>query len=466
MKSSRYDGNELRKVLAGIATDRVVCARIASQWKDGGLFDNDWANLVAGWCIKHLAKYDCPPSGQLTDIYQSWANKREVDADTAKGVERFLAFVSEDWAKSDPPSSDYLLDVAGQYFNRVLAKRVVEEAEELLEENHPADAIAAMANINRIELGTGSLIKPSIEYEPWRRAFDVDRNRSMMAFTDGLEKFFGDVLTRGTLWSFMGPDKTGKSFWLLELTYRAIKARCRVAYFEVGDLLEEEVMQRLGQRVLRKPLKPALCKFPTSIKKRIDENNKEKIVVATEDRRFTEELSSSECFRAFRRVCRGHDMMRVSCHPNSSINVTGIRSILSDWQREGWVADVVVIDYADILAPPSGAKDPLDQIDETWKQLRRLSQEFHTLTLTASQSNAGAYNNSGQTLTRKHFSGRKTKLAHVNGMIGINCTDAEKDMGVQRLNWTVRRSGTFREGKSVVVAGCLDVACPAMVSVF
>ncbi|MCK9570207.1 hypothetical protein M0R72_14780 [Candidatus Pacearchaeota archaeon] len=466
MKSSRYDGNELRKVLAGMATDRVVCARIASQWKDGGLFDNDWANLVGGWCVKHLAKYDTPPNGQLTDIYERWANKNDVDANTAKGIERFLGYVSDDWASTDPPSSDYLLDVAGLYFNRVLAGKAIEEATERLEENLPAEAIATMANINRIELGTGSLAKPAEEYEPWRQAFDTDRNRSMMSFSDGLDRFFGDALVRGTLWSFMGPDKTGKSFWLLELAYRAIKARCRVAYFEAGDLMQDEVLQRLGQRVLRRPMKPMLCKFPTSIKKRIDENNKERIVVETKDRRFWEELTPSECFKAFRRVCRGRDMLRVSCYPNSTINVDGLRSVMTDWQREGWVADVMVLDYADILAPPSGTRDPLEQIDETWKQLRRMSQEFHCLLLTASQSNAGAYNNSGQTLTRKHFSGRKTKLAHVNGMIGINCTDAEKDMGVQRLNWTVRRSGTFRESKSVVVAGCLDVACPAMVSIF
>ncbi len=103
-----------------------------------------------------------------------------------------------------------------------------------------------------------------------------------------------------------------------------------------------------------------------------------------------------------------------------------ITSIIWDWEREGWFPDCVVIDYADILAAPTGFRETNDQIDEVWERMRRLSQEIHGLVLTATQSSALAYGGKQKVLTRKHFSGRKTKLAHVTAMFGINITPEEE----------------------------------------
>ena len=167
-------------------------------------------------------------------------------------------------------------------------------------------------------------------------------------------------------------------------------------------------------------------------------------------------------YKAFRRICRGRDVFRLSCHANSSIGVDGITSILRGWQREKWIPDVVVIDYADILAPPFMVRESLDQIDVTWKLLRRMSQEFECLLLTATQSNAASYRAKDSVLTRQNFSGRKTKLAHVSGMLGINVTPDDKKKGIIRLNWVVRREGFFNEIQCVPVAGCFAICSPTM----
>jgi hypothetical protein len=317
-----------------------------------------------------------------------------------------------------------------------------------------------LVSINKIELGNGSLVKPPQDYIPWAQAFDSDRRSPLINYSGGLEKFFGGALSRESLISFMGPDKTGKSFWLLDVAFRAIKARRRVAYFEVGDLMQDEVLLRLGSRASRIPLEPGTIHIPLEI------DSETKQVVDYDERTFTEGLSARHAYKTFRKICRNRDVFRLSCHPNGTISVDGLRQILSDWHRGGWMADVVVIDYADILEPPRGLLDPLVQTDETWKRLRRMSQELHCLVVTASQSNAAAYQDKTSTLGRKHFSGRKTKLAHVNGMIGINYNDEDKKNGVMRLNWVVKRKGKYEESKSVTVAGCLDVAAPAIISVF
>ena len=451
MKQTRYDGSPTRQVLAGMVTDQTVLARISSQWREGGLFDNHQANLVGDWCVNHLRRYGEAPNGQLRGLFDNWAATTKAGEETVRMVERVLEQVSDEHARQDPPpSSDYVLDVAGKLFNRVRLKRVIEEADDDLSHNDVDAAHAKLVEFNRVELGRGALIKPHEDFEVWRQAFDEEASTPLLSYPGRANEFIGSAMVRDALVAVMAPDKTGKSMFLLDAAFRAVKARHRVAYFECGDLSQDEVLRRLGQRAARRPRRPGVLSLPKSVTLQ-GEAELEKVT-------FDEGLSPGAGYKAFRRVCGHKDMFRLCCYPNSSQTVAGISTVLRDWEREGWVADAVVIDYADILAPPVGVRDTLDQIDTVWKHLRRLSQEMHCLVLTASQSSAEAYK--GGVLRRRHFSGRKTKLAHVNGMLGLNVTEEDKNQGVCRINWVVRRDAAYKESRQLPLAGCLGICCP------
>jgi len=462
MKTRRYRGDDLRAVLCGMITDKVVLNRIASQWTPDGLFDSPWANLVGRLCISHLKRYDSPPNGQLRGVFEDWAASHPEATEIVKLVERFLVHLSQEYEHQDsPPSSEFTLDRAGRYFNRVRLQNLLDEATVQLEHNRPDKADELLSKSSRVELGTGSTIKPHADYDVWMRAFEREEEKQLVSYPGKLDSFLGRVMVRGKLIAWMGPDKSGKSYWLLDAAFRAIRNRRRVAFFDVGDMNEDDVLMRLGSRAARLPHRePRGFWYPTSVA--IDPDTK-KTKVDGEDRKPERLLTAPGAFRAYKKACRNRDIFRLRCHPNSTVDVYGIMSVLQDWQREGWVADVVVIDYADILAPPVGIREPLDQIDTTWKQLRRLSQEMYCLVLTATQSNADAYKAKAGMMTRRHFSGRKTKLAHVNGMLGINVTPEEKQVGVTKLNWVVKREGPFTEQQYQIVAGCLAISNPAVV---
>ena len=205
-------------------------------------------------------------------------------------------------------------------------------------------------------------------------------------------------------------------------------------------------------------------RVPTAIE--IDEDSTAPHVEYKE-KTFEQDLDWRTAFKACEEVTRNkirskESFFRLSVHPNSSINVHGIRSILQQWDREGFTADVVIIDYADILAPPSGVADTRDQINATWKALRSLSQARHCLVITATQTDAASYDVA--TISRKNFSEDKRKRAHVTGTFGLNQTATEKELGITRLNWIVLREGRFSESKCVYVAGSLDIANPAIIS--
>ena len=456
MKVESRSGLDIHRVLGGMVTDPIVCGRIAKQWRDDGLFESPWANTVGTWCVKHLQKYGSPPNGQLRTIFDHWASKPNRDEATVDMVERFLAYCSEQFSQEGPYNSDYLTDVAGRYFNRVRMKQTLRQAEEELDDGNLDKAHEILAGMRKVELGEGSLAKTHEDYDMWEASMNTERQRSLIDYPGRMDVALGSRLQPGCLVAFMGPDKCGKSFFLLDAAYRAADNRHRVAYIEAGDMTREDVIVRLGQRAAGRPWRQKRWRVPTGWA----EDGK----AVFEERSQDEALTGAEAFHAFRRRVRGRDLFRLTCHPNSTLSVAGIESMLTDWAVEGWVPEVVVIDYADILAPPEGVRETLDQVDTTWRHLRRLSQRMHCLVLTATQSNAAAYKVGGRMLGRQHFSGRKTKLAHVSGMIGINVGPGDKEQQTCRLNWVVLREGVFYGDKSIRVAGCLAISNPAMVA--
>ena len=450
MKVAKYDGSILRKILASMILDDIVVARISSQWIPGGLFDSRWANLIGQWCCEYSTKYSKAPKSEIRGLFESWASSTNEEDAIITSVEDFIFGVSDEEAVE----KDFVLDLAKDYFNSVRLKNELEAAQNDLERGFVEDAQKRLQRIRQVELGVGSFVEPAKDFSAWAQAFDTEKRESLVRYPGPVGEFFEGHFLRGEFYSFMGPDKTGKTAYLLDFAYRGIREKNRVAFFDTGDSDQNEVMLRLCSRVTRCPEYARECSIPVKWEEECIFEKKE-----------LPSMDPQKGFKMFGKICRTSDAFRLSCHPNTTLSVQGIDDILSDWERQGWRPDILVVDYADILAPPRGVGDPLEQIDETWKQLRKLSQQRHVLLMTATQSNAAAYGNEKGLLSRKNFSGRKTKLAHVNGMIGINVSDEERSTHSGRLNWVVRRKTRNRSRQTYVhIAGCFDLECPIILS--
>jgi len=455
MRTTSYEGTDLRRVLTAIIVDPVVCGRVASQWTSEGLFDVDWANWVGKWCVDYFKKYSVPPNGQLTGIFQSWATETIVAEEVIHAIEKFLQSLSDEHRHEEPATSDYLLDLSGRYFNKVRLEKAIELAKLELDQGKVEEAHSRFSKLHRVELGLGSFVVPLDDLGVWEQSTQQERRKSLVHYPGAVGYFFGDSFQKGTLFSFMACEKCGKTSWLVDFTYRAVRNRNKVAFFEVGDGDQDEFMINLNMRSSGLPEYDGEYEIPTGW------NDEGELETITEK---LEALTSFDGFSSLKRVCKNPHALRVSCYPSSTISVEGIDNVLEDWERDNFLPDIVVIDYADILAPPSGFKDKLDQIDETWKQLRRLSQQRHCLVMTATQASASAYKKKGL-LGPEDFSGRKTKLGHVNGLMGINVSENERKQQIGRLNWIVRRKMRNRNRRNfVTVAGCFDIGNPVMES--
>ena len=467
MRIERREGGDERRILIAMLVDATVLGRIAARWPpQGGLFASQWANTVAGWAVGYHGRYGRAPGPHVRGLFEHWATKHaEVDKKVTETVERFLAGLSEEYeAEKEAINPQYIIDAAGRHFETV---RLHALATGLEADLAAGDAEAAQQRIDdshRLELGGGAGIDILSDTEAVRAAFETHAT-PLVTYPGALGELFGRRLCRGGFVAYEGPEKRGKTYWLLDLAWRAMLQRRRVAFFEVGDLSEADVIMRFAERATKRPQKPDTdpVRVPTAITW-----DGEGIAECTyKVRTFTDELDWRTAVKAFRRVAISQvrseeSYLRLSIHPADSVTVLDIRATVAQWAKAGWVADVIIIDYADILAAPPGLKDSRDQINKTWMQLRAMATEFHNLVATATQTDAQSYD--AHTIGLRHFSNDKRKRAHVTASFGLNATADEKAAGITRVNCLIARQGKYRADISVHCGGSLAIANPVIVS--
>lgn len=462
MRIEKKDGSNERMILIGMIVDSVICGKIVDKW-DKRLFRSKWANIISTWCCTYYKKYNKAPRKQIEHLYRSW-ERRTSDKESAKIVNKFLSAISEEYsALKREINSDYVLDQAEKYFSQIKLERLQEDLESDLLGDDIFKAVSRIRNFDGVRIADEETVHIIQNLKEWDELF-VDDEPSLIKYPGQLGKFFGNQLGRDMFVAFAGPEKRGKSFVLMDVAYRALLQRRKVAFFEAGDMSRSQLKKRFAVRVCGRPFYKGSIDYPKAIRKL----KGKKVSVDVEQRTFSKNMTKTELRQKTRKLCRSRirskdPYIKIRCYPNSTLHTSHIEETLRDWARDGWVADVVVIDYADILDMSYPGIEGRDRIDKTWRELRKISQIFHCLVVTATQTNRESY--SADTITRRHSSEDKRKLAHVTSMYGINQTSEEKKQGVMRFNCVELRDGKYLEEDCVFMAGCLAVGNIAVRSV-
>ncbi len=467
----RKNGNKQRRVLTGMIVDRAALQRIAPRW-DGELFGTKWCNLIGSWCVGFHEKYDKAPGREIESLFEKWSAKTK-DKDTVKLIEKFLSQLSGEYSRlKKETNTQYVVDLAEDYFTEQRLLKLADDIRDDVEAGEKERALLRVQSTDKVDVGVSSGIDVLSDLGTMEQAF-ASKSEPLIFWPGdkllALNNFFADAFERDSFVAILAPEKRGKSWWLQEIGWQAMLQDRRVAIFSVGDLSLFQAMRRLGIRAAGRPLKPTQKDRPLKIPTGIEHNPEERYaVVEHEVREYKSGLDGKIAYAACQDIIKKYKQkqpyLKLSVHPNSSISVKGIENILRDWERGGWHADIIIVDYADILAPMNGSDDSREQINKTWKALRALSQRWHASVVTATQSDADSYNS--DLLDRSNFSEDKRKYAHCTAMFGLNQTDEEKENGLFRLNWLVMRENDFVTTKCVHVAGCIGLARPAIWSTF
>ena len=460
MKVERIRADQERLVLIAMIVSRAVLGPVADRW-ERGLFASSWSNLVGGWAVTHFRKYRKAPGKAITQYFLSWAESGR-DRETVELVESFLGSLSDEWVRiKDSMSPEHLIDVAGQLFEKVRLADLAARISAHLEVGEVDKARSLVDRSRRVEIGMGSATDLLSDPTAMTRAFAYNPE-SLVEYPGAAGNFFGDALCRDGFVGFVSKDKSGKSFWIQDLAWRAVEQGRTVAYFEAGDLSEAQLFRRFAVRATGKTAKLKKYHYP----RELESSGKGDPKVVSEWVTPKEVLSEEEAIAAMEaaRDKYGPDKLRVSCHPNGTLSAAMVETFVETWARDGWYADLVLCDYPDIMAPDDPRDEERDRINKMWMRLRAISQKFHCLVVVVTQGNKDSYED--RILSRSNFSGDKRKNAHVTAMVGINQTDKEKEKGLYRLNWVVARELDFGERKCLWTASCLAIGNPCVHSTF
>lgn len=472
MKVKKYQSTHQRTILTGMILHDGVLERI--QRHLGGertLFDQKWLDIPARWCLDYFAKYGKAPKKVIQSLFVKFAETNK-DEETVKTLEGFLSDLSRDYVSlKKEQNEDYIVDLACDHFRKVRLKRIIEQGEAALENEDLEEAEAQIAGYQKIDFSSSAWKDPFSD-EAIQIVNNKERLEPIVQFKGDLGIFLSNF-KRGKFFSFLAPDKRGKSYWLQEVAYQALRQRRKVLYYILGDMSEEDIYERLHCRVLRRPWeKDKEILIPTRLKpitvdgkQTFDLNVRKETREKLQGDRKSVKLAREKLLK----VTGYHEIsLKVKVDGGHSIPASQIESDVKDFSlKQGWVPDVVVVDYADEIAPEPASKglDLRHQEWEKWRILRRLSLKMHCLVVTASQAASSSYKDKW-VLDRSDFSEDKRKNAIVSGMIGINQNNHEKENGVYRLNWVVCRDGKWTNTKVVWCGGNLDIASPCIISSF
>ena len=499
------DGSVERKLLTGMIVSTEFMEGVVSFY-DPELIETPFVRTVAEWCARYFERYSKAPNIHIKDIFESHADR--MTSPQKDLIADLLASLSDEYERADKTNVHYLLDQAEAYFKTRSLSQLSKEISGHLLEGEVQEAESLLGSYKRIGRPLSLGENPFISAEAMSKAFEHEET-PLFTLPGSLGRMINRELKRDQFLAVMGPEKRGKTWWLNEIALRAAKARCNVALFQIGDMSEDQVTLRLSVRLAGKSNIPHYCQEHESpipdcllnqmgrcqkgnrrkaLAEKIERNELKGLYLSgthTEHKPCTECISDRdfkgsiwykevpevkpltwrEAWKTGNRILgriKGRDF-RLSVHPSDQLSVGGIKGILDNWETfDNFIPDVVVIDYADNLAPEDRREEYRHQQNRTWKLLRGLSQERHCLVVTATQASARAYGK--DLIDMSDYSEDKRKYAHVTAMIGLNQTPDEKKVGLMRINMIVQREGEFFSEHTVKVAQDLRIGRPLLFS--
>lgn len=453
-----------KRILIGFIVSDEFVNKIKNVYNRAYL-TNPASKRIAKWCLDYYEKYKTTPKLHIQDIYDS--KQATLEDEDVEYIETVLAALSDEWDHAkDKFNFKFLLDECAAWFEVRSLLNLSDDVKQKLDINDLEGARNDLQSYKAPVLSSSVYTDPFGDHDAMRTAIQR-RTESLFKLPGYLGKYINSQLYREAFIAFQAPEKAGKSFVLQEIVLRAARNRCNVALFEMGDMSQDDRLCRIGMYVARRPFTREKVEEGTRLKVRIpellyDSEGKPAVKFIEQEKPIlTADEAIKHCKKWERRV--GKDRVRISTHASDTINFQDVNNILLAWkEQDGWVPDVIVLDYMDIAAPERAGTDTRTNTNDTWKAGRRLSQEWHALVLSATQADAKSYGKTSQNL--KNFSEDKRKYAHITAMYSINQTLQEKTQNTYRIGTLLVREGRSQTNKECAIVHCLDLGRPYMYS--
>ncbi len=116
-----------------------------------------------------------------------------------------------------------------------------------------------------------------------------------------------------------------------------------------------------------------------------------------------------------------------------------LRRLIETHRTKGWAYDLIVVDYADIMAPDHRSDQERENLRDIYLQLRAIAFEQNAAMLTATQTNREGAKSATAKMTDVAEDFNKVRTADI--LISLNSTEPERAAGEARLYFAAHRNG-------------------------
>lgn len=496
-----------RKIVIGLITSTEFIQQIQSIW-DVKLLDSAMAKRIAGWCMSYFKKYNKAPGKDIEAIYYRKLKEGLSDV-LAEEIEQDILPELSDEYENEKFNLDYLLDQTRLYLKEKRLYRFCENIKDEIEDGKLTEAEKIALDYQPPASSDGADLDLSNKEESFKRVEKAFKEASepIIRYPRQLGQFWNEQLIRGGFVALMASEKRGKSYWLLEMAKRATRQKAKVAFFQAGDMTENQQIRRLCIHLTKNSDKAQYCgKMYQPIRDCVknqtntcdlkirecdfgvfeghtEEEIRKTITLKELVEQYKENPDYKTCHNcneykskklgavwieevevksplSVKRAQEAVDdffiknkrKFKLATYANDTLTIKEIKSMLNIWEKtDGFIPDLIIVDYADLLVPDDNKQDFRHQQNKIWKGLRNLSQEKHCLLVTVTQADAKSYEQ--DRLRLSNFSEDKRKYAHVTAMYGLNQDKKgrEKKLGLMVINELVIREGDFANTNEVRV---------------
>ena len=444
MKREKLNVLNERDLLIGLITSEKFCREICPIL-NSRLLEVEYAKIVSGWIKDFYNNFKKAPHKDIMKIYRSRCEEIS-DEDLQDNILTFIEKVCKDYDDLKNFNDDYILEQTILYLKGRSLKNLSEDIDSYLTTGDISKAENTITKYKSVEKSSGKAVSLLFNREAVINSFTQD-NEFLFNFPGAYGSIVGDI-HREDFISYLAPMKRGKTFALIDAGVVAIQNGLKVLHVS-AEMSENQVLRRYWTA-----LSGQLNKDKDDINYSYFEKDGDKWEikhkVISRKAVSIEEIEKKQ--KHFRRLFRGGDI-RVLATPAYSWTIERLDAEIDKLvEQEGFVPDVIIVDYADIMAP-SEKGDYRNQLDGIWKRLRGMAQKRKAVVFTASQSGRASID---KNVDLKDIAEDIRKLAHITSMVSLNQSPAEKKTGILRLKQLAVREGE-QEFREAVCTQCLTI---------
>ena len=384
-----------KKVIKIIIEDEQFAKDVLDMIKEE-YFEGLLLPTIISYILKYFEKYNnIPDYDTLVDLI----NIRETD-DGVKNHLLELVNVIRGYKLTD---KQHVITFTKSFCKKQSLKKGLEKAAKAWQ-NEEYEAIHKII-IDSMKIGEGRDRGHSYIDDVEKRLIKSARNP--VPFLENFDNKIGGGLASGELGVILAATGGGKSMMLVKGAATALTCGKSVLYYSM-ELAEVSIANRFDSCLTGYRLN-SIHQFPQAIRDKVQE------------------------------IFKIGGKLTIKEYPTGTASVNTLRSHVKTLEREGFVPDVIFIDYADIMKATSTFQEKRFALTSIYESLRALAMELNLPIWTASQAGRTAINESKFDLKVISESLGKAQTADI--ILGIGRSDDDKQKKKAQLLCLKNRNG-------------------------